>query len=105
MGISRGSKGLVKKGFSDPDEARSEIEELAEFSDTELVEVNEAVRTFALKFITELNLYAADAVHLATAILSGSNVLLSEDEHLNNKKVKDFASRFGVEIKRLKEFL
>ena len=49
----------------------------------------------------ELNLYAADSVHLATAIITNSEILWSEDEHLNKKKVKDYASRYGLEIKKL----
>ena len=51
----------------------------------------------------ELNLYAADAVHLATAVISGSSTLVSEDKHLNKKNVKDYAKKFGLEIKKLKE--
>lgn len=98
-------RALIKKGFSDPDEARSEIEELAKLSDTDLIDVNEMVRVFALRFIKELTLYASDAVHLATAIISNSNILLSEDEHLNKKVVKDFASKFELKIMKLNEFL
>jgi hypothetical protein len=31
-----------------------------------------------------------------TAIVSNSNILLSEDDHLHKKKVKDFAEKFGL---------
>ena len=97
-------RALVKKGFQDPDEARLEIEEIAELGDVELIEVNGMVRNFALRFIKDLTLYAADAVHLATAVVSGSSILISEDRHLNKKKVKDIASKFDIEIIRLREF-
>lgn len=97
-------RALVKKSFQDPDEARLEIEELARLGDVELIEVNEVIRNFALRFIKDLGLYAADSVHLATAVVSGCNILISEDKHLNKKKVKDHASKFDIEIIRLREF-
>ncbi len=50
-----------------------------------------------------LNLYAADAVHLATAINTNSKILWTEDKHLHNKKVKDFATEYGLRIHRLTE--
>lgn len=49
----------------------------------------------------ELNLYAADSVHLATAILTNSKILWSEDEHLHKKKVKDYARKHNLVIKKL----
>lgn len=97
-------RALVKKGLQNPDKARHEIEELAELGDVEIIEVNEVVRNFALRFIKDLTLYAADSVHLATAIVSGSSILISEDKHLNKKKVKEFASKFDIKITQLKEF-
>ena len=51
----------------------------------------------------DLNLYAADAVHLATAINTNSKILWSEDAHLHKKKVKDFAREYGLQISRLSE--
>ncbi|NCN64617.1 MAG: hypothetical protein GW779_04225 [Candidatus Altiarchaeum hamiconexum] len=51
----------------------------------------------------ELNIYVADTVHLAITIISGSGILLSEDEHFYKQNVKDYAKKFGLEIKKLKE--
>lgn len=48
-----------------------------------------------------LNLHAADAVHLATAIESRSAVFWTEDEHFHKKSVIDYAREYELEIRRL----
>jgi len=49
----------------------------------------------------ELGLYAADAVHLATAIKTNSKILWTEDEHLHKSKAKEYARKNGVEVRKL----
>jgi predicted nucleic acid-binding protein len=49
----------------------------------------------------ELNLHAADAVHLATALSTGCEALWTEDEHLHNAGVKMYCLKRGLEIRRL----
>ncbi|PKP57294.1 MAG: hypothetical protein CVT89_04735 [Candidatus Altiarchaeales archaeon HGW-Altiarchaeales-2] len=77
---------------------------------TDLFNINAVQRFSVLPVLSlaknieyELNMYVADAVHLATAIISGSSILLSEDEHFYKQNVKDYAKKFGLEIKKLKE--
>jgi predicted nucleic acid-binding protein len=49
-------------------------------------------------------LYAADAVHLATAIHTSSEILLTEDRHLLAKNVRNYSKKHGVKVLSLKEY-
>lgn len=49
----------------------------------------------------ELNLHAADAVHLATAITTGCEILWTEDEHLHKAGVRTYCRKRGLWVKRL----
>ncbi|MBN2251360.1 MAG: type II toxin-antitoxin system VapC family toxin [Candidatus Altiarchaeota archaeon] len=49
----------------------------------------------------ELGLHAADALHLAIAIKTGSRIFWTEDSHLRKKKVRDYAKGCGVKIRGL----
>jgi predicted nucleic acid-binding protein len=51
----------------------------------------------------ETTMGAADSVHLASAIKSGAKVLWSEDGHLHRQKVKEFAKKYEIEIRKIKE--
>ena len=91
-------RALTKANYS-----QNKIKETKEFlKDIELlglirfVKVSE-VKDLALEIIYSLNLYAADAVVLATAILNNVN-LITEDSHLLKKKVMKYAKEHGVEI-------
>jgi predicted nucleic acid-binding protein len=48
-----------------------------------------------------LNLQAADAVHLASAVESRSTIFWTEDEHFHKKAVLDYAKEYRLEIRRL----
>jgi len=91
-------RALTKANYS-----RNKIKETKEFlKDIELlglirfVKVSD-VKDLALEIIYSLNLYAADAVVLATAILNNVN-LITEDSHLLKKRVMKYAKEHGVEI-------
>lgn len=91
-------RALTKANYS-----QNKIKETKEFlKDIELlglirfVKVSE-VKDLALEIIYSLNLYAADAVVLATAILNNVN-LITEDSHLLKKRVMKYAKEHGVEI-------
>ena len=51
----------------------------------------------------DLKLYAADSVHLASAIYSNSKILWTEDKHLLNERVKKYVSKYNLELKKLVE--
>jgi predicted nucleic acid-binding protein len=55
----------------------------------------------ALDLEIELNLHAADAVHLATALSTGSEILWTEDEHLHKAGVRKYCRQRGMEINRV----
>ena len=91
-------RALTKANYS-----QNKIKETKEFlKDIELlglirfVKVSE-VKDLALEIIYSLNLYAADAVVLATAIVNNVN-LITEDSHLLKKRVMKYAKEHGVEI-------
>jgi len=91
-------RALTKANYS-----QNKIKETKEFlKDIELlglirfVKVSE-VKDLALEIIYSLNLYAADAVVLATAILNNVN-LITEDSHLLKKRDMKYAKEHGVEI-------
>jgi predicted nucleic acid-binding protein len=60
-------------------------------------------KTLAEEIEIQLNLYAADSIHLATAIVSASSIFLTDDSHFLSQNVKEFAKDHKVEIKRLNE--
>ena len=91
-------RALTKANYS-----QNKIKETKEFlKDIELlglirfVKVS-GVKDLALEIIYSLNLYAADAVVLATAIVNNVN-LITEDSHLLKKRVMKYAKEHGVEI-------
>ena len=49
-----------------------------------------------------LSLFASDAIYLATAIINHAT-LISEDKHLLNRNVMNYAQKEGVKIISLKE--
>jgi predicted nucleic acid-binding protein len=51
----------------------------------------------------ELDLYASDAVNLATAVLSSKN-MLTEDKHILQDNVRKYLDKLGLKTIRLKEF-
>ena len=48
-----------------------------------------------------LNLYAGDALHLASAIQYGCKIFWSEDKHHLKVSTREFMKRYNVEIKSL----
>ncbi|ODS35188.1 MAG: hypothetical protein A7316_10750 [Candidatus Altiarchaeales archaeon WOR_SM1_86-2] len=97
-------RGLTKSGYSKEkiNETYDVIEELFSLGLIKKIYVSPAI-ALAKNIELELNLYAADSIHLATAIITNSQILFSEDKHLHKKKVKEYAEKFGLEIRGLKE--
>jgi len=97
-------RGLVRASYPEEDIDRV-YDNLIGLMDTKAIKrinVSE-VLSLAKSIEKDLNLYAADAVHLATAIVTGSRVLWTEDKHLYKKKVKDFARNRRLDVLRLEK--
>lgn len=92
-------RGLVKANYpeEDIDRAYDNLMELMDIKAIKKISVSD-VLPVAKSIERDLNLYAADAVHLATAIVTGSRVLWTEDKHLHKKKVNDFAQNHRLEV-------
>ncbi|MBI3921070.1 MAG: type II toxin-antitoxin system VapC family toxin [Armatimonadetes bacterium] len=56
------------------------------------------VRALAKNAEISLGLYAADAVHLATAVHLGARLLVTDDHHLLSPLVKAYAAPSGVAV-------
>lgn len=97
------ARGLRKAGLAPPKivESYKLLRDLAGLGFVELVPVFEVI-DLAGMLIVELNLYASDAVHLATAA-KRSAPLVTEDEHLHRREVIDLARKLGVEVVRLRD--
>ena len=75
------------------------LEELGDYGFIRIVPVSPYLEK-AKELIKELNLYASDAIHLATAIVERL-MLISEDRHLSNEKVSSYCEKYGVRVIRL----
>ena len=97
-------RGLVKAKYPEEeiDKAYDSLMELMNTRAIRRIRVSE-ILPLAKSIEKDLKLYAADAVHLATAIGTGSRVLWTEDKHLHKKKVKEFTRNRGLEILRLEK--
>lgn len=63
-----------------------------------------SVKDLAKTLEIKLGLYAADSVHLATAIITESEYLVTQDRHLLKENVKKFAKKHKVETISLHDY-
>ena len=84
------------------EEAFQSINDLYEIDGLKNVQMENVL--FLVKEIEiELNLYASDALHLASAINHGCTIFWSDDKHHLKNKTRKYMQKFGVEIKALKD--
>lgn len=83
------------------EEAYSTLKEITSLGFIEAVPVRKALDK-AKEIEIALSLFASDAVYLATAIINHAT-LISEDKHLLNRDVVNYAQREGIKIISLKE--
>ncbi len=57
----------------------------------------------AQTLVIEHGIYSADAIHAATAILTGSNFFISSDKHHSKKSLKEYMENKGVSVFKLSE--
>jgi len=95
-------RALVKSG-TDPEDIHAACSMMTALVQKEaLTEIPVGnVRELATELEQELNLHAADAVHLATAIKAGCSTFWTEDDHLHKWKVVEYADGFGLKIRKL----
>ena len=98
------TRALVKVG-----ETRDRIESSFEFVD-ELFRIGalgsipiDEVIYLSRELEIDLNLYASDAIHVASAIQSQCKVLWSEDDHHTKKKTKDYLKKYDIEVRTLND--
>ncbi len=98
-------RALVKAGYSKGNIAGA-YEALTEFFDLEFIKMVPVSKVIPHSKDLEisLGLYAADAVHLATALHASAEILLTEDRHLLSEKVRDYSKKRGLTILTLKEY-
>ena len=96
-------RALVKVNYprNKIEEAYSTLQEIASLGFIEAVPIGKALDK-AKEIEIALSLFASDAVYLATAIINHAT-LISQDKHLLNRDVVNYARREGVKIISLKE--
>jgi predicted nucleic acid-binding protein len=97
-------RALVKAGYPKEkvNEAFDVLIELMNIGALRKISVSDVIHL--AKFIEiEYNLYAADAVHVATAIQTNASVLWTEDHHMQKKSLRDLYRHHLLEVKSLKD--
>jgi predicted nucleic acid-binding protein len=97
-------RALVKSGYTKK-RVNNAIEYMNGLINTgaiRVISVSE-VKDLAQTYEIDHKLYASDAIHLATAIHTSSNVFWAADRHFKKAKIVEMALGYGVEIKDLSE--
>ena len=99
------ARGLKKAGWK-----KGEIHKCLKMLDTiiklleiEMVDANTLVAKLAQEIVVEFNLYSADAVHLASAILSNSDLFVSADSAHLKDAVREYSKNKGMKVVGLSE--
>lgn len=91
--------GFTKKRIGDAIEYMNGLVNTAAIRMISVSEVKDLAQTYEIDY----KLYASDAIHLATAIHTSSNIFWAADKHFKKTKIVEMAFGFGVEIKDLSE--
>ena len=103
--LSECARGLKKAGWKDTEiyESLDMLDMIVSLCGIELVPVDRLVVKSAQRFVIEHSIYSADAIHVATAILTGSDFFVSSDEHHIKQGLKEEMKKKEVEVLRLSE--
>lgn len=98
-GLKRAQREVPLQAISDEDihAAYDALETLFQSGALEEIPVSE-VKVLTKNAEIALGLYAADALHLATAIYLGARLLVTDDHHLLAEPVRQYAQMAGVSI-------
>lgn len=103
--LSECARGLKKAEWED-----DEIYDVLEMLDTiidlcgvDVIPVDRLVIKYAQNLVVKYDLYSADAIHAANAILTGSNYFVSSDGHHHKKDLKAHIEGKGVRVLTLSE--
>ena len=91
--------GYTKKRLNDAVEYMNGLINTGAIRVIPVSEVKDLAQTYEIDF----KLYASDAIHLATAIHTSSNIFWVADRHFKKPKIVKMALGYGVEIKDLSE--
>ena len=53
----------------------------------------------------DINLYASDAVHVASAIFSDCSLFWSADKHHTKQKTRTYLQKYNIKVKHIKELI
>ncbi len=86
------ARGLKKAGWRNKEiyEAIEMLDMIINLCGIELIPVDRLVVKSAQTLVVEHDIYSADAIHAATAILTGSNFFVSSDKHHTKKSLKEY---------------
>lgn len=99
------ARGLKKAGWESKEiyETLDMLDRIINLCGIELIPVDRLVVRSAQALVVEQNIYSADAIHAATAILTGSNFFVSSDAHHTKKSLKEYMENKGVKVSKLSE--
>ncbi len=103
--LSECARGLKKAGWENKEvyEALDMLDMIVNLCGIELIPVDRLVVKSAQTLVIEHGIYSADAIHAATAILTGSNFFISSDKHHSKKSLKEYMENKGVSVFKLSE--
>jgi len=97
----------LQKSFSTGSFFRKKVLEMldtiVELCGVDVIPVDRLVIKSAQKLVVNYDLYSADAIHAATAILAGANYFVSSDGHHLKRDLKAHMVEKGVRILTLSE--
>lgn len=103
--LTESARGLKKAGYSDDNiyEMADMLDSFISLCGVDVAPVDRLIIKLAQKLVIQHNLFSADAIHAATAILSDSDFFVSGDEHHLKESLKSHFENKNVRILRLSE--
>jgi predicted nucleic acid-binding protein len=99
-------RAMVKAGYPKQkvNDAFDEIFEMMKIGALRKIAVSDVLH-LAKSIELNYSLYAADAVHIATAIYTNASILWTEDQHMQEESLKEFFRNHLIEVRSLKGIL